>query len=197
MGSSSKNNQNDGQNVESSEERDVDFSQLDGEASNGGDLESSEPSASAGEDSNLRSELEAEKDRALRTLAEFENFKKRTIKERSELLKYQGEKIFQDLLEIVDDFELAAKHTESDPEALRTGVEMIHKKFIDFLHKWDVRGESAEGKQFDPNRQQAISKIPVSEGIEPGQVVSELKKAYMYKDKLIRVGEVVVAVESD
>ena len=149
----------------------------------------------------LREELEstqAERDdlkaKYIRALADFENFKKRSMKERSDLMKYQGEKIVADLLQVLDNLELALEYKDADPEKLKTGVEMIHKMFIDSLGRWDVRSKSGVGKPFDPISQNAISKVP-SPDMEPGHVVSELKKAYYYKDKLIREAEVVVSAE--
>lgn len=143
----------------------------------------------------LSRELEASNERYLRSLAEFENFKKRAVKERSEMLKYQGEKILLDIIDVLDDFDLALEHAEQDPAELQAGVRMIHKKFVDALQKWEVRSETALGQGFDPQISEAISKIPATGGAKPGEVVSELKKPYFYKDKLIRPGQAVVAVE--
>ena len=133
----------------------------------------------------------------LRTLAEFENFKKRTVKERSELLKYQGEPLVIELLGVLDNLELALQHKGADADKLRTGLEMTYKGFLDALKKFEIRPESALGKTFDPTSASAISRVPASEENPAGTVVGELKKAFYYKDRLIRVGEVVVAVESN
>ena len=83
---------------------------------------------------NLRAEVIDCKDKYVRTLADFENYKKRTLKERSELLKYQGDKVFFDILEVLDNFELALKYTDTDYEKLRSGLELIHKMFLDILN---------------------------------------------------------------
>jgi len=141
----------------------------------------------------LQRELEESRDKHLRLLAEFDNYKKRVLKERSELLKYQGEKVFVDLLDVIDDLDLAMQHKEGDPDKFRSGVALIHKKFLDVLSRWEVRSESAVGKGFDPERQNAISRLVIPDK-EPNTVVEELKKTYFYKDKMIRVGEVIVAV---
>ena len=140
----------------------------------------------------LRRERDELRDQVLRRRAEFENYKKRALKDRADLLKYQGERIFVDLLDIVDNFDLAMQHTGAD-EKFRQGVEMIHRMFQDLLGRWEVRGESAIGKPFDPLKSEAISKIPAPAGTAAGTVVNELKRAYFYKDKLLRVGNVVVA----
>ncbi len=144
----------------------------------------------------LEKELRDTQEKYLRSLADFENHRKRALKERSELVKYQGEAIFRDLLEVVDNFDLALSHLDCDAQQMRKGIEMIHQMFSAFLSKWEVKGVSSVGQNFDPSAQNAISTAPAVEGLEPGQVVAELKKAYFYKDKLIRPGDVIVAVAS-
>ena len=127
----------------------------------------------------------------LRALADFENFKKRSIKERSDLIKYQGERIFQDLLEVTDNFERALEVEDSQEGDFKTGIEMILKQFNALLAKFEVRAESALGANFDPTKHSALSQVE-DDSAEPGTVLSELKKAYYYKDKLLRAAEVVV-----
>jgi molecular chaperone GrpE len=141
-------------------------------------------------------ELAETKDRYLRLMAEFDNYKKRTLKEQSELMKYQGERIVVELLEVLDNLELALSHSTADHDKLKEGLEMVHKMFVDRLGRWEIRGESGMGNQFDPHKHAAISKVPGNDA-QPGTIVGELKKPYFYKDKLIRVGEVVVATEPD
>jgi molecular chaperone GrpE len=116
------------------------------------------------------------------------------LKEQSELLKYQGERLVIDLLEVVDNLELALAHSAAEYDKLKAGLDMVHKMFIERLAKWEIKGESSVGADFDPHRHAAISKVPGG-GQKPGTIVGELKKPYFYKDKLIRVGEVVVAAE--
>jgi molecular chaperone GrpE len=153
-----------------------------------------EPQAEVDKVEALTAQLAEVRDRYLRLMADFENFKRRALKEQSELLRYQGERLIVDLLEVVDNLELAVSHSSGDGGQLRTGVEMILKMFVERLAKWDVRGESAVGLAFDPQRHAAISRVPGGDAA-PGTIVGELKKAYFYKDKLIRPAEVVVAVE--
>jgi molecular chaperone GrpE len=128
----------------------------------------------------LEAELAEAKDRHLRLAADFENFKRRALKEQSELLKYQGEKIVVDMLEVLDNLELALSHSSASQDSLKTGLE--------------IRGESSVGSQFDPQKHAAISRVP---GPESGVIVGELKKPYYYKDKLIRCGEVIVGTAGD
>ena len=144
----------------------------------------------------LHKELAETKDRYVRLMADFENFKKRALKEQSELLKYQGERLVTDLLEVLDNLELALAHSSAEYEKLKAGLEMVYKMFVERLGKWEIRGESSMGKEFDPHKHAAISRVP-GNSAKPGTVVGELKKPYFYKDKLIRVGEVVVAAEGD
>lgn len=174
------------------DERDVDFSQLNSPDS----AASAENLASSEQVARITAERDDFHDKYLRALADAENIRKRALKERSDLIKYQGEQIVTDLLSVVDDFELALANSGSELEKFRQGVEMIHKRFIEVLGKWDVRGESAIGKAFDPSKHEAISKIS-SVDAEPGSVVNELKKAFYYKDKLIRPGQVIVAVSGN
>ena len=146
------------------------------------------------ERSSVEAELADAKDRYLRLAADFENFKRRALKEQSELLKYQGEKIVVDMLEVLDNLELALNHSSASQDSLKTGLEMVHKLFVEKLGKWQIRGESSVGTQFDPQKHAAISRVP---GAESGVVVGELKKPFFYKDKLIRCGEVIVATAGD
>ncbi len=150
--------------------------------------------ASAG--ARLEQELSDMKDRYLRLMADFENFKKRALKEQSELLKYQGERLVVDLLEVLDNLELALSHSSAEYDKLKQGLEMVHRMFIERLGRWEIRGESSVGTEFDPHRHSAISRVP-GNSAKPGTILGELKKPYFYKDKLIRVGEVVVASEGD
>jgi molecular chaperone GrpE len=101
-----------------------------------------------------------------------------------------------DLLEVVDVLELALGHASADHDKLKSGLEMTHKLFIERLAKWEIRGESGMGATFDPQRHSAISRVPGSDA-KPGTIIGELKKAYFYKDKLIRPAEVVVASSAD
>jgi len=150
--------------------------------------------AQEGAQPSLEAELAEAKDRHLRLAADFENFKRRALKEQSELLKYQGEKIVVDMLEVLDNLELALSHSSASQDSLKTGLEMVHKLFVEKLGKWQIRGESSVGAQFDPQKHAAISRVP---GPESGVIVGELKKPYYYKDKLIRCGEVIVATAGD
>lgn len=142
----------------------------------------------------VEDELADYKDKYMRALADAENIRKRATKERSELLKYQGEKLVIDLLDVVDNLERAVATPGSDFSRFLEGVEMIQRRFVDILGKWEIRGVSGIGQNFDPEKHAAISKVPVDDAV-PGTIINELKKAYFYKDKLLRPAEVVVVAE--
>lgn len=156
-----------------------------------------------------RLELEAKDsyDKYLRAVAEFENYKKRMIRERADLLKYAGESLARDLLDVLDDLEravTAASNSVSpdsategqivppNPADFIAGVKLIKDRFISIFDKHGIKGESAVGQPFDPNTHQALATVPVTE-VEPNIVLNEFKKAYFFKDKLLRVGQVVVS----
>jgi molecular chaperone GrpE len=176
-----------------SEERDADFSLLSDEDDQAEEGNGAPELATADEVQELRKKLDDTRQSYLRALADLENFKKRATRERSELIKYQGERVFTDILDTVDNLELAVEHAEADPEKFKEGIQLIIKMFHDTLARWDVRPQSGLGQQFDPNTHAAISRMP-SEDEAPGTIINELKKAYFYKDRLLRAGEVVVAV---
>lgn len=157
-------------------------------------LELSSEDELQGELVRLRGEVDEAQERYIRLLAEFENFRRRTQRERADIIKYQGEQIVVDLLEVIDNVERAMTFAQGDSEQFRGGVELIFRNFQGVLEKWGVRLESGVGKEFDPKIQSALSTLPTADSA-PGTVVGELKKAAFFKDKLIRVGEVVVAGE--
>jgi molecular chaperone GrpE len=140
----------------------------------------------------LAQELKAQQDKYLRTMADMDNLRKRHQKERTELIKYQGEPVVADLLGVLDNLELALQHKEAAADSLRTGLEMVHKQFVEVFEKWGIKSETALGQLFDPQKHNALNKVPSPEA-KSGEVVAELKKTYFYKDKLLRVGDVVVA----
>lgn len=157
-----------------------------------GNVESPNLLALQAEIAKLKTEVDDYKEKYLRSLADFENAKKRSLKERSELLKYQGERFITDILEVVDNFDLALGHVDADADKFRAGIKMIHKLFNDILSKHEIVADSALGKDFDPYKHEALSKLVV-ENAKPNSIINEMRKAYFYKDKLIRPAQVVVA----
>ena len=141
----------------------------------------------------LRRERDDFQDRWLRKTAEFDNYRKRVERERREQSDQAIVSLLQDLLAVVDDFDLALT-VEAGPEAegYRKGVELIHAKLYDFLKKRGVTPIDAVGADFDPNVHQAVMH-EVSPDHREGEVIGELRKGYMLGDRLLRPAMVRVA----
>lgn len=143
----------------------------------------------------LKAEVQSNYDKYVRAVAELENQKKRNIKERSELIKYQGESLARDLLEVVDNLELAlSKDVPGANEELIKGIRLVLDSFVSILQRHSIVGESALGKPFDPVKHEALATVP-TDSHPPGVVMEEFKRAYFFKDKLLRPGQVVVAAQ--
>jgi molecular chaperone GrpE len=139
--------------------------------------------------------IQAEKDKYLRLFAEFENYKKRTTRERIELFKTASQDVMTSLLPIVDDFERALTHAEDDKEAeeLRKGVLLIYQKFYNTLEqKGLTRIETKPGDVFDAEIQEAITQIPAPTDDLKGKVIDCVEKGYKLGDKIIRYPKVVI-----
>jgi molecular chaperone GrpE len=139
--------------------------------------------------------LQAEKDKFLRLFAEFENYKKRTSKERIELFKTAGQELMTSLLPIIDDFERALTHIEEDKEAeeLRKGVLLIYQKFYNTLElKGLSKIETRAGDVFDAEFHEAITQIPAPSDDLKGKVIDCVEKGYKLGDKIIRYPKVVI-----
>ncbi len=142
----------------------------------------------------LEASLEKEKKEYLFLMAEFDNFRKRTIKEKSELIKNAAETVLKGLLPIVDDFERGLKATENveDPAAVRDGMELIYQKLVKYLEKNGVKAIDPEDREFDTNRHEAISAVPVQDEAQKGKILDTVEKGYMLNDKVLRHAKVVV-----
>lgn len=126
--------------------------------------------------------------------AEFDNFRKQTVKERSDLLKFGAERMARDILEVMDNFERALQ-TPTTPETLKTfrvGIEMTAKELKEALNKGGIQEIAAEGLPFNPLQHEAISSEP-STTVAAGHITRVFKKPYKLHDKVIRMGQVVVA----
>jgi molecular chaperone GrpE len=142
----------------------------------------------------LEEELEKEKDKFLRLFAEFENFKRRTSKERMELFKTAGQEVMVSLLPVLDDFERALKELgKSSDKELFKGVELIHHKFKDTLKAKGLEEIGAkEGDAFDAEIHDAITQIPAPTKKLKGKIIDVVEKGYRLGDKIIRHPKVVV-----
>ena len=133
-------------------------------------------------------------DKNLRMMAEFDNFRRRTAKEKLELQKTAGESIFKDMLPLIDDFERAQKAMAQtdDINAVREGVELIHQKFIAFLERHEVRPIETEDAGFDTAFHEAITTFPAPTEEQKGKVIDCTQRGYTLGDKVIRFAKVVV-----
>jgi molecular chaperone GrpE len=133
-------------------------------------------------------------DKYMRMVAEFDNFRKRTLKERSELLKSAGEDVLLGILPVVDDFErgLNAIEKTNDIDALKQGVSLIYNKFREFLIQKGVKEIDAVNQEFNVDVHEAITKIPAPDESMKGKVVDVVQKGYLLNEKVIRFAKVVV-----
>jgi len=139
--------------------------------------------------------VQVEKDKFLRLFAEFENYKKRTSRERVELFKTAGQEVMTSLLPVVDDFERALSHIEEDKEAeeLRKGVLLIYNKLYNTLEQKGLsKIETKAGDTFDAEIHEAITQIPAPSEDLKGKVIDCVEKGYKLGDKIIRYPKVVI-----
>jgi molecular chaperone GrpE len=133
-------------------------------------------------------------DRYLRLSAEYDNFRKRTLKEKIELQKSANEGLLSALLTVADDFDRALQSVEEakDVEALKEGLHLISGKFSGFLQQQGVKEIEAEKKEFDTDLHEAITKIPAPSKKLKGKVVDVVQKGYYLNDKVLRYAKVVI-----
>ena len=133
-------------------------------------------------------------DSHLRLMAEFDNYRKRTLREKSELIKNGGESALTHLLPIVDDFERALQNIRSaeDIKAVTEGVELIYSKFMSYLSQQHVKPIETVGETFDAETSEAVAMIPAPEPDLKGKVLDCVQTGYTLNDKVIRHAKVVV-----
>tara|TARA_B110000967_G_C18714480_1_gene474422 strand:+ start:147 stop:698 length:552 start_codon:yes stop_codon:yes gene_type:complete len=154
-----------------------------------------EPLVELSREEQLEKEVGELKDKHLRMFAEFENFKKRTSKERIDLFRNAGLEFFESMLPVLDDFDRAAKHREDskETEEMAKGVDLIHSKLIGILDQKGLKAmDSSIGKAFDTDFHEAITQIPAPSKKMIGKVIDETEKGYLLNDKVIRYAKVVV-----
>ncbi len=141
-----------------------------------------------------RAETEKEKKEYLFLMADFDNFRKRMMREKSELLKNAGEKVLAGLLPIVDDFErgLAAAAAAKDADAVLQGMDLIYQKLVKYLESQGVKAMESTGADFDPELHEAIASIPAPSPELKGKVLDTTQKGYMLNDKVLRHAKVAV-----
>lgn len=141
-----------------------------------------------------KAELEKQKKEYLFLLAEFDNFRKRTLKEKSDLVKNAAEKAMLDILPVVDDFEraLQAMHGSSDLESVKEGVDLIYNKFVKYLENNGVKAIESNNADFNTEFHEAVTTFPASDESQKGKVIDTVQKGYMINDKVLRHSKVVV-----
>ncbi len=142
----------------------------------------------------LKNELDHVRDIYLRKLAEFDNFRKRTEREREDFQQTAGEDLVKELLPVLDNFERALQQEKTDSGAFRDGIEMIARQFWDTLQRKGLEVVNPEGQPFDPELHEAVQRVETADHA-PGTVVWVMLKGYTFGDRLIRPAMVGVAVE--
>ncbi|MDR1919523.1 MAG: nucleotide exchange factor GrpE [Tannerellaceae bacterium] len=146
------------------------------------------------EKEDLQKKYEELNDSHLRLMAEFDNYRKRTLREKAELIKSGGESALSGLLPVIDDLERAVQtiRTAEDLEAVKEGIELIYNKFISYLGQQGVKPIPALGEPFDTEKFEAIAIIPAPDEDKKGKVVDSVQTGYTLYDKVIRHAKVVV-----
>lgn len=139
--------------------------------------------------------IEDQKDKYLRLSAEFDNYRKRTLKEKAELIKNGGEKAISAILPILDDLERALANMQKldDIQALYDGIDLIHQKFLKTLSQEGLQKMEPVGEAFDTDFHEAIALVPAPEEAQKGKVLDCVQTGYKLNDKVIRHAKVVVA----
>ena len=147
-----------------------------------------------GSSAKLEEKLAEANDKYMRLAAEFDNYRKRTLKERMDMMKYGGEDVIAGLLPILDDLDRNAQaiETTEDIKAVREGISLIHNKLIQYLKQKGVAEIDALGLELDTDNHDAVTTIPAPEKKLKGKIVDVIQKGYKLNDKVIRHAKVVV-----
>ena len=142
----------------------------------------------------LKAQVEKEKKEYMFLMAEMDNYRKRTLKEKSELIKNAAEGAFKGLLPVVDDMERAIVHSDdaTDPKTLREGMELIYKKLRKYMEQNGVKEMETNDKPFDADKEEAIAMVPAPADDKKGVVLDTVEKGYTINDKVLRHAKVVV-----
>lgn len=133
-------------------------------------------------------------DKYVRLSAEFDNYRKRTLREKMDMVKYSGEDILLKIIPFMDDFDRALSHMDivTDCAAMKSGIELIYSKFNDFLKQNGVKEIESVNSDFNVDLHEAVAKVPVIEEEKKGKVIDVIQKGYFLQDKVIRFSKVVV-----
>ncbi|MCP4521050.1 MAG: nucleotide exchange factor GrpE [Cytophagales bacterium] len=142
----------------------------------------------------VKAELAEQKDKYLRLYSEFDNFRKRTNKEKADLIATAGERLLLKVLPVVDDFERAEKSNKEvdDAEKLKEGFQLIYDKFGKILEAEGLKAINATGEEFDADLHEALTQIPSPSEEMKGKVIDEIERGYYLGEKVIRFSKVVV-----
>jgi len=156
--------------------------------------EKSESDKRTTEENLLIEKLAEMQDRYLRLSAEFDNYRKRTLKEKMEISKYAGEDLLKEILTFMDDFERALKHIEPATEykGIKEGIDLIYSKLSDFLKQHGVKEIESLNTGFNVDLHDAVAKIPVAEEDKKGKIIEVVLKGYYLQDKVLRHSKVVI-----
>ena len=146
------------------------------------------------EEETLEEQYEELNNSYLRLHAEFDNYRKRTLKEKMEIIKTGGEKVLTEMIPLVDDFERALETVQNanDKEAIVEGMELIYSKFIAFMNQHGVKEMDVIGEPFDADKFEAITTIPAQDKSQKDVVVDCIQKGYMLNEKILRFPKVIV-----
>jgi molecular chaperone GrpE len=142
----------------------------------------------------LEEKLKEKEDKYLRLAAEFDNYRKRTLREKADLTKFVGGDIISGLLPVIDDIDRAIEsmNEAKDMDAMQKGIKLIRDKFKEFLKQKGVTEIQALGQEFDTDLHEAITKIPAPDKKDKGKIIDVIVKGYILHDKVIRYSKVVV-----
>ena len=151
-------------------------------------------SEEANEDSDKSQELKELQDKYLRLAAEFDNYRKRTFREKAELIQSAGETLLKEILPLVDDFERGIEQAAKaeNMEAVKTGMDLIYNKLKDFLTNQGIKEINAVNEVFDTDWHEAVTNFPAPTDCMKGKIIDVVQKGYTLNDKVIRYSKVVV-----
>lgn len=150
----------------------------------------------ADETEKLRADLEEMQQKYLYLLSEFENYKRRTAKERLDLFKTASKDLMVELLPVLDDFErgLQAMEVSTDVASVKTGVDLVYNKFKGILSNKGLQPMNAAGTDFDPEFHEAISQAPAASEADKNKIIAEVEKGYKLNEQVLRYAKVIVGV---
>lgn len=144
-----------------------------------------------GEDQDAK-ELADAKDKYLRLFAEFDNYKKRTARERLDLIRTASEDLMLKLLPVLDDFHRAKKNADEGDESFSEGVRLVYQKLFQTLQSKGLEPMDTDETEFDPELHEAITKIAVPDKSQKGKIIDHIERGYYLNDKIIRHAKVVI-----